>query len=121
MSNFERLIKKYFILLIVLLPLRKMGVFLVMAFGQEAMLDYFGSFEEYQLGYEKLLWTIEIINIYSINLLIALIVLLDLKHSRKLIGIPVLTVLMPIFGLTLFFVQKFYSLNYLKINNERSN
>lgn len=118
MKPLEELVKKYFILLIILLPLRKMGVFFIMYFGQEMMLNYFGSFEEYNQGYENLLGIIELFNIYLINIIISLIIIIDLKPNRKLIGIPILTALMPIFGITLFFLQKYYSLNYLKLKNE---
>ena len=120
MKNFEKLIKKYFILIIILLPLRKMGVFFIMVFGQEFLLDYFGTFEEYEQGYPLLLDKVEMLNVYLINLIIAIIVLIDIKPRGKLIGIPMLTFLTPIFGLVLFFIQKFYSLNRLSLNHEQA-
>jgi len=111
MEKFDRLVKKYFILLLILLPLRKMGVFFIMVFGQEMMLEHFGSFEEYQLGYVNLLDQIELINVYAINVIISLIIVVDLKPTKKSFGIPILTALLPVVGVTFFMIQQFYLKN----------
>jgi hypothetical protein len=120
MKSFEKLIKKYFILLIVLLPLRKIAVAITITFGQKILLDHFGTFEEYEQGYHAFLDRIELFNIYLINSIIAIIIAIDLKGNRKLIGILLLTFINPVFGVTLFFIQQYYIINNLNVNHEQT-
>ena len=81
---------------------------MMLTFGQEWTLDYFGSYEAYKTGYLNLMSNIETFNFYFLNIIIAIFILFDLKAYKKLIGIPILTAIIPIYGVSLFMIHQYY-------------
>ncbi|MBC8489721.1 MAG: hypothetical protein H8D45_27190 [Bacteroidetes bacterium] len=103
------MIKKYFILLLIFIPLSRVLTGLAMMLGPRLLIEMYSSPEEYMNNFDALLSNIEIISFYASTTILSLVVFVDLKRNIKLIGIPILTILSPVFGVTLYMIQYYYT------------
>jgi hypothetical protein len=102
------MVKKYFILLIIILPLSRLGAPLTMILGRKFVESFHLSLTYYANNYEHLVDSIDMIFFYFITSILGIIVFIDLKKNWKLIGIPILTILNPGIGVILFLLRDFY-------------
>jgi hypothetical protein len=102
------MVKKYFILLIILLPLSRLGAPLTMILGRKFVESFHLSLTNYENNYEHLVDSIDMIVFYFITSILEIIVFIDLKKNWRLIGIPILTILNPGIGVILFLLRDFY-------------
>ncbi|MBL7105794.1 MAG: hypothetical protein ISS18_15830 [Bacteroidales bacterium] len=107
--NDWHMIKKYFILLLIFIPLSRVLTGLAMMLGPRLLIEMYSSPEEYMNNFDALLSNIEIISFYASTTILSLVVFVDLKRNIKLIGIPILTILSPVFGVTLYMIQYYYT------------
>jgi hypothetical protein len=109
MQEFYKKIKKYFILLLIFIPLSRILVALILNFGPQIITSLNLSPEimnSENIGQFAMI--VELIAYYLCSLIITINILMDLKENRKLIGISLLTFLFPVFGVTLFLIQQYY-------------
>jgi hypothetical protein len=102
------MIKKYFILLIIILPLIQIIPALFMVLGPRYFIDFYSSPEIFILNFENTLINIERVTSVTLRSLLGLAVFLDLKQDWKLIALPFFTILSPIAGVTLFIIRYYF-------------
>lgn len=107
MKDFNKIVKKYFILLVIFGPLSKLGYALTVLYGQKAVIEYYGTINLYVENYDYFCWAIETINKYLIYLILSLFVFIDLKQYKSVFAIALLTALNPIYGITLFLIFQY--------------
>lgn len=102
------MIKKYFILLVIILPLTQIGSPLVMVLDPKVFLSSIMSSGDPTNAYRHIVEVAGLISFYLFTTLLGIILFIDLKKNWKLIGIPLLTIMNPVFGVTLFIVRNYY-------------
>lgn len=94
-----------------------MGLPVVSMLGPNAFESILSSSGDPVNGFLKIVDVAELITSYLFKTLLGIIVFIDLKKNWRLIGIPLLTIILPVFGVTLFIVRNYY-INQNVDNNE---
>lgn len=92
----------------IILPLTTIGSPLVMALGPEVFLSSIMSSGDPANAFKHIVEVAGLISFYLFTTLLGVILFIDLKKNWRLIGIPLLAIMNPVFGVTLFIVRNYY-------------